>query len=198
MEAEDREWDEFIKGLRDNDNRIVRQFCERYGPQLERLADRHLGGAVRRRVGPEDVVQSACRTFLRRAKGGEFRLEDSEALWRLLCAITLTKAREQSRFHQRRKRGLDQEQPLAVIDDSAVGVAPPEDPRPTPAEAVEFDDFFEQVMDGLDDEERQLVDLKLQEFTNDQAAERLGLSERTVRRILKRVQARLTQSLQES
>jgi RNA polymerase sigma factor (sigma-70 family) len=197
MEADEREWDAFIQGLRDNDNRVVRQFCERYGPQLERLADRHLGGAVRRRVGPEDVVQSACRTFLRRARGGEFRLEDSEALWRLLCAITLTKVREQSRFHQRRKRGLDQEQPLAVVDDSAAGVAPPEDPRPTPAEAVEFDDFFTQVMDGLDEEERQVVDLKLQEFTNDEAAQRLGLSERTVRRILKRVQARLTEALQE-
>ena len=196
MDTDEHEWDRFIRGLRGGDNAVVRQFCERYGPQLERLADRHLGGAMRRRVGPEDVVQSACRTFLRRAHAGEFRLEDSEALWRLLCAITLTKVREQSRFHQRRKRGLDQEQPLAAVDDSAAGAAPPADPRPTPAETAEFADFFEQVMAGLDEEERQVVDLKLQECTNEEAAERLGLSERTVRRILKRIQSRLTTALE--
>ena len=132
---------------------------------------------MRRRIGALDVVQSACRTFLRRARIGEFRLEDSEALWRLLCAITLTKAREQSRFHQRRKRGIDREQPLAAADDSTAGVTAPADPRPSPDEAVAFDDFFEQVMAGLDDEERQVVDLKLQELTNDEAAGRLGLSE---------------------
>jgi len=56
--------------------------------------------------GPEDLVQSACRTFLRRAQIGQFRLADSEELWRLLCAITLTKVREQTRFHMRQKRGL--------------------------------------------------------------------------------------------
>jgi RNA polymerase sigma factor (sigma-70 family) len=198
MSADDEErWGRFIQGLRDGDAAVVRAFCEQYGPQLERLADRHLGAAVRRRVGPEDVVQSACRTFLRRARGGELRLADSEGLWRLLCAITLTKAREQARFHLRQRRGLDREQPLAADDDSAAGARPPEDPRPTPAEAAELADFFEQVMKGLDEEERQVVDLRLQDCTNEEAAERLGVSERTVRRILKRVQARLTQALGE-
>jgi RNA polymerase sigma factor (sigma-70 family) len=196
METDDQEWDAFIRGLRDNDPSVVRRFCDSYGPQLERLADRHLAGAVRRRIGPEDVVQSACRTFLRRARGGEFRLEDSAALWRLLCAITLTKAREQSRFHQRRRRGVDREQPLADADDSVPGVRTPTDPQPSPAEAVAFDDFFEQILAGMDEEERRLVDLKLQEFTNDEVAERLGLSERTVRRILERVRGRLTRALQ--
>jgi DNA-directed RNA polymerase specialized sigma24 family protein len=35
------------------------------------------------------------------------------------------------------------------------------------------------------------VDLKLQELTNEQVAEQFGCSERTVRRILKRVQERI-------
>src|SRR5439155_16100737 len=122
---------------------------------------------------------------------GEFQLADSEALWRLLCAITLTKVREQVRFHQRRKRGLDQEvQPEA---ESRPGAAhfEPVDPGPSPAEAAEFADQFQQLMASLDDEERQLVDLKLQQYTNEEAAERLGCSERTVRRLLKRMQDRL-------
>ena len=51
------------------------------------------------------------------------------------------------------------------------------------------------MLAGLDDEERQVVDQKLQELTNDEVAQRLGSSERTVRRILKRVQSRLTRAL---
>ena len=189
-------WRRLIDGLRAGDDRIVREFCDQYGEALHRVAERRLPAGVRRRVGPEDVVQSACRTFLRRARGGEFQLADSEALWRLLCAITLTKAREQTRFHLRQKRGLDRETPLtpppggsgATGHDAA-------DPHPTPAQAAEFADFFGQALAGLDDEERQVVDLKLQELTNEEVAERLGSSERTVRRILKRVQSRLTRVL---
>ncbi len=141
----------------------------------------------------EDVVQSACRTFLRRAKIGEFELADAEGLWGLLCAITLTKVREQTRFHLRQKRGLDRE--VHPADDSQAGprLFQEVDHEPTPAEAAEFADQFAQLISGLDEEERQLVDYKLQQFTNEEIAARMQCSERTVRRILKRVQSALAQ-----
>jgi RNA polymerase sigma factor (sigma-70 family) len=197
MSPQEEEERRLIDGLRAGDPQAVRRFCEQYGPLLERLADRHLGAAVRRRVGPEDVAQSACRTFLRRARLGEFRLGDSAELWRLLCAITLTKAREQARFHQRQRRGLDREVPLGAVPAGAEGP----DLRaagPTPDEAAEFADLIEQLVADLDEEERQVLDLKLQDFTNDEVAERLGCSERTVRRVVKRLQARLAQVLETS
>ena len=67
------------------------------------------------------------------------------------------------------------------------------DPHPTPAEAAEFADFFTQALAGLDDEERRVVDFKLADQRGGRGA--LGSSERTVRRILKRVQSRLTRVL---
>src|SRR5260221_1863489 len=88
-----------IDGLRGGDGRAEREFWDQYGPALHRIADKQLPDKVRRRVGPEDVVQSACRTFLRRAQGGEFQLDDSEGLWPLFCAITLTQVPEQARVH---------------------------------------------------------------------------------------------------
>jgi RNA polymerase sigma-70 factor (ECF subfamily) len=181
-----------ISGLRSGDEIVVREFCDRYGDLLHRLADRHLPDRLRRRLGPEDVVQSAYRTFLRRARAGEFRLQDSEGLWRLLCAITLTKVREQMRFHLRQKRGLAQEVglPTRSPEDSTPGFEPAAT-DPSPAAAAEFADQFQRLLNSLDDEERQVVDLKLQDYTNDEVAERLGCSERTVRRLVKRVQAQL-------
>ena len=197
MSAEEEYWDHLIRGLRSGDRNVVHDFCQRYGASLERLAAKHLPAGLRRRVGPEDVVQSACRTFLRRTQGGEFQLADSEDLWRLLCAITLTKVREQARFHLRQKRGVDQEVALeAPSGDSLVSAFQPVARGPTPAEAAEFADQFEKIIGALDEEERQVVDLKLQECTTEEMAERMGCSERTVRRILKRVQTQLAQAFE--
>src|SRR5438132_48415 len=137
MAPADDHWPSLIRGLREGNRQIVQQFCDQYGALLHPLADKHLAGPLRRRVGPEDVVQSACRTFLRRAQAGEFQLADSEALWRLLCAITLAKVRELARFHGRQKRGFDQEVFLEAR--SAGGSEQPfdlVDPQPSPAEAA--------------------------------------------------------------
>ena len=188
----------FIQGLCAGNEAVLFEFCQCYAPQLNRLADKYLGAKMRRRVGPEDVVQSACRTFFRRARGGEFQLTDGEAMWRLLCAITMTKVREHARFHMRQKRGLDRETPLAAGAENSATNFDARDPNQTPAEATEFADFFEHVRAGMDDEERQVVDLKLQECTNEEVAEKLGISERTVRRIVKRLQTQLTRALEES
>jgi RNA polymerase sigma factor (sigma-70 family) len=199
MSPEEEHWQRLIQGLRDGDRDVVREFCEQYGEPLHRVADQHLPAGLRRRVGPEDVVQSACRTFLRRARGGEFQFRDSEDLWRLLCAITLTKVREQARFHLRQRRGLDrEEQALPTSSDDSVPGFHPIAPGPSPAEAVAFADQFQHVLAALDEEERQVVDLKLQECTNEEIAQRLNSSERTVRRILKRVQLRLARAFEPS
>lgn len=195
MSEEDDRWLRLIQGLRDGDPAVVRAFWQEYGELLHQVADRHLAEGVRRRVGPEDVVQSACRTFLRRARGGEFKLEDSASLWRLLCAITLTKIREQTRFHMRQKRGLDQERPAAWGSGDSLAPPDPAARGPSPDEAVAMADELRHFLDGLDEEERQVVDLVLQEHTQDEIAERLGCSERTVRRLFKRIKSRLARDL---
>lgn len=187
------DWQRVLRGLRDGDRQVLHDFWKQYGEALHNVAEKNLARGLRRRVGPEDVVQSACRTFLRRAGIGEFRLADSEELWRLLCAITLNKVREQTRFHMRQKRGLAQE--VQAPQDSVGSAIPIAAPGPTPAQAAEFADQLEQLLSGLDEEERKIVDLKLQDYTQDEIAQHLHCSERTVRRILKRIQARLQRDL---
>lgn len=196
MSDEADRWESLIAGLRDGDSRVQQAFWDQYGPLLHNVAEKNLSPGLRRRLGPEDVVQSACRTFFRRAQGGQFQLSDNEGLWRLLCAITLTKIREQARFHLRQKRGLQQEVhkgPLLSGESASWDVA---SPQPTPAEAAAFADQLQQLLSSFDEEERQIVDLKLQDFTQEEIAEKLGCSERTVRRILKRLQSRLSREFE--
>jgi len=196
LSDDDLQWQTWIRRLADGDEAVVGQFWAEYGGRLQGLAAQHLTGRLYRREAPEDVVQSVCRTFFRRAKGGQFDLADSESLWRLLCAITLTKVREKARYHGREKRRFGREQ------EAGPGAGRSGDPcqwlagrEPTPDEAAEFNDELSQLLSGLDGEEQQLVELKLQQCNNSEIAQRLGCSERTVRRILQRVRSRLRRIL---
>jgi RNA polymerase sigma factor (sigma-70 family) len=185
-------WQRLIGGLRAGDAVTEREFWARYGEALHRLAEKRLSPPLQARVGPEDVAQSACRTFLRRARAGEFQLADSTALWRILCLLTLTKVREQARFHRRRKRSVDREVRLgAPAGDSSAPVLDVIDVGIAPDDAAALADQMEALFARLDEQERQVVALKLQDLTNDEVALRLNLSERTVRRTLKRVESKL-------
>jgi RNA polymerase sigma-70 factor (ECF subfamily) len=190
--------DAWLAALLDGEARTVEQFWGEYGERLNRLAERHLSSRLSRRVGADDVVQSVCRTFFRRAREGQFELSDAEALWRLLCVITLTKCRMTARFHGRERRGINREQPLDAAPGDSIGpgnaIAGGE---PPPDQAAELDDELQRLLSALDPEQQQVVDLKLQELTNEEIAEQIGCSERTVRRVLARVQSRLRGMLEE-
>jgi len=185
MEDSDRQWRRMIDGLRSGDAEVIEQFVAKYGRSLERIADNNIATQMGRRFGGDDVVQSVCRTFLRRVEVGQFELDDSESLWRLLCAIMLTKVREKARFHMRKKRSLGQEvRPGGDDDEPGGGMFAMPAADLTPSIQIEFADTFEHLISELDDEERIVVDMKLQQKSNAEIADKLGSSERTVRRLL--------------
>lgn len=191
-------WEEWLAGLRQGQPEAVADFWQQFGEPLLRLADQNLQHRLRRRVDPEDLVQSAVRTFLRRLHGGQFQLDDGEDLWGLLCAITLNKTRQQARFHGRQKRGLNREQPLGgqPTQTESHGGWEPADDGPSPEDAVVLVDLVERLLDSsADEEERQVAQLRLEDLTCDEIAARLGCSERTVRRLLQRIRGRLGRML---
>lgn len=197
MEPDQENWTTWAQHLAEGDARTVEEFWGRYGARLQGLAAEYMSTRLARREAPEDVVQSVCRTFLRRAQIGQFRLPDSEQFWRLLCAITITKIRQKARFHQQQKRDFGRERRLvSPASDTTLPRMQIAAAEPTPAEAAEFADQLRRLLADLDDEERPIFELKLEQYTNQEIAERRGCSERTVRRILKRIQSHLKRQLE--
>lgn len=181
----------------DNDEEAYREFWQQFGSRLQNLASRHLPPIIARRAEPEDVVQSVCRTFFRRVQAGKFELSDSDNLWRLLCAITLTKVQKQTRFHYRQKRGVNKERPFADEEKTLLGVPEPVEQSDSPAEIVAFAEQFELLMKSLTPDEQLLVQLKLDQCSEKEIAERLNCSPRTVRRILKKIRTHLQEALEQ-
>ena len=186
------EWDALIDGLRTGDEPVVTSFFRDYQSGLQALADRHISAGLRRRLDAEDVIQSVFRTFLGRIEDGQFILGSGSDLWRLLCAITLAKVRQKGRFHQRQKRAMAQE---VLVDGAPQGWDGFEGNLADPGELVEFANFFEQIVSGLDDEERTVLLMRMEGHSNAEMASEMRVSGRTVRRIQNRLRARFEQQL---
>lgn len=188
----------WVRELVRGDEAVVREFWERYGSELERYASRRIAPRLQPRMGPEDVVQSACRTFFRRSTSGEITVSDTTSLWRLLCAITLTKVRQHARFHLRQRRSVQRETPQEDASDREPKEPLPTATQPTPQEVAEFAEQLERLIGSLASEEQQLVQLRLEGFTQAEIAAKMQCSERTVRRLLSRVRSQWTQQLDDS
>jgi RNA polymerase sigma factor (sigma-70 family) len=190
--------DPLIEGLLRGDSLVIEEFCRRYRPKLMRLAKDNMAPRLRRRVDPEDVVQSVFFTIVRRLEKGEFQFAADTELWGLLCAITVRKVCKQAHFHLAKKRSYKREREveMAAPDDSDHTLAPA-DRQPSAQEVLAFSEQLEQVLAGFTPEEEEMVALRLQDCTHREIAERVGCSEKTVDRLLKRVKARLTRMYEE-
>jgi RNA polymerase sigma factor (sigma-70 family) len=178
---------ELVERLRGGDPRAAEELFARYAQRLTRLAEQHLSRKLAARLDGTDVVQSVFRTFFRRTAAGEFRIDDSDAIWRLLVRITLQKARAKGRHHTAGPRAVAAEEPGGGAALLAQAVAH----EPGPLEAAVLVDEIEGVLHGLPPLYCNLLELRLQGHTVVDAAERLGVSRRTVHRALALLQQRL-------
>jgi RNA polymerase sigma-70 factor (ECF subfamily) len=178
-----------VAGLRGGDPQAAEQLLAQYALRLSRLAEQHLSRKLAARCDGADVVQSAFRTFFRRCVAGEFHIDGSGELWRLLVQITLHKARAYGRRHTAGMRDVGAEAPLHPA--SLVEALSRE---PSPAEAAALVDQIEELLRGLPILYRDLLQLRLEGRTVSDTAARLGVSRRTVHRSMNLLQERLLKS----
>ena len=179
-----------VERLQDRDAQAAEELFARYSQRLVSLAEQHLSHRLAARLDSEDVVQSVFRTFFRRCARGEFRIDNSDELWRLLVQITLRKARAQARHHTAKVRDVNTEARGGVA--AWLMQAPAQEPSPD--EAAALVDQIEKLLQGLPALYRDLLQLRLEGHSVIAAAARLGVSRRTVHRALSLLQDRLVRS----
>lgn len=183
-----------LQRYRNGDETAATEIFERYVNRLCALARSRLSSRMKRRVEAEDVVQSAYRSFFRRA-GENYALNKQGDLWRLLAAITINKVRGQVEFHTAKKRGVYLEESM-LADQSMISVPPEiisEEPKPDDA-AVMVEELSE-LLASLDDTQRSIIELSMQNQTVEQIATQIQRSERTVRRTIQRFRESLEDRL---
>jgi RNA polymerase sigma-70 factor (ECF subfamily) len=181
----------FLVRLRARDGEAARELFQRFSIQLISLARRRFASAFRYKVDPEDVVQSAYKSFFLRYGEGRLEAHNWSSLWGLLTLITLRKCSERVAYHRARCRDVAREA-LAPTGDQ--GVAPwLEVPgrEPTPLEAAELSETVDRLLADLNEDDRPVIELSLQGYTVREISQRLDRVERTVRRTRERVRLRL-------
>src|SRR5262249_16127261 len=134
---------------------------------------------VTARIDGEDVVQSVFRTFFRRCGQGEFQIDSSERLWRLLVKITVRKAQAKARHHT---AGL-----LDVRTESVVAGDHPFEAlarEPGPDEAAALVDQVAVLLHGLPPLYGNILEMRLQGRSVAEIADSLGLARQTIYRVL--------------
>jgi len=162
------------------------ELFDRYCEKLMRLARRRIGQRMAARVDPEDVIQSAFRTFFVRVRNDEFTFEGENDLFKLLVRLTVNKALRQIAYHRAAKRNPGKEAGQGSDDqDVMAGLVAHE---PAPEVAVAVIEELERFLGQLPDFDRRVLELKLQGNTTTEIAEELGSYDRKIRRVLERIE----------
>jgi RNA polymerase sigma-70 factor, ECF subfamily len=181
---------EFLTRLRSQDNAAAQELFARFAHQLIALAHRHIAAGLRHKVDAEDIVQSTYKSFFGRYQGGNLDVVNWNSLWGLLTLITMRKCAERAAYHGAERRDFSREVSLSPGEESASWLDPL-GREPTPLEAAVLSETVEQLLAGLDEEERSILELSLQGHTTREISERLGRAERTVRLFREGVRHRL-------
>jgi RNA polymerase sigma-70 factor (ECF subfamily) len=177
--------------LRAGDQDAARQVFQRFADRLIGLAHSRLDPLIRRKTDPEDVVLSVFKSFFQRWAAGQFDVGNWDSLWGLLVCITLRKCGREVKYFHRPGRDVRKETALPPAGDEASGGWEALASEPTPAEAAMLADTVEQFLAGLGERERQIVRLRLEDYTVPEISAQVGLTEYTVKGVLKKVRKHL-------
>ena len=183
---------QWIDALKAGDEAAAAKLWRRYYQRLKNLARKRLGTSPRRAADEEDVALSAFHSFCQGLQGERFPdLRDRDDLWRLVVCITERKVYCQIRDQGRRKRGSG-----LVAGESALlnpqassaraGFDDLAGPEPTPEFAAEMCEAVNCLLGRLaDDQLRQIALDKLDGYSNEEIAQRIGRALTTVERRLR-------------
>jgi RNA polymerase sigma-70 factor (ECF subfamily) len=175
--------------LRRGDPEAVALLTRRFTRPLLALARSQLDTWLRRKVDPEDVVQSVYKSFFARHDAGQFDLANWESLWGLLTVMTVRKCAAQVDHFRAACRDPRREVRLPQAEGRGVWQLPASEP--TPVEAAVLIDTVEQFLRGWDERDRSILVLHLQGCTIVEISEKLDRAQRTVRRTIDRARKRL-------
>ena len=184
-----------LERYRNGDENAAVEIFDRYVTRLVALASSKLSAGMRRRVEPDDIVQSAYRSFFRNADDGQFEVGNEFQLWGLLAAITVNKVRTHVKHHTAQKRDVYAET-TATSSQSCYGL-PPEDiaREPNGDDAAVLVEEYEVFLAGLSDFQRDVFELYLSGHSAEQIADSVKRSGRTIRRTLEDLRKRLEDRL---
>jgi RNA polymerase sigma-70 factor (ECF subfamily) len=176
--------DTLLEKLSSGDGAAAEQVFRSYEPYLRMVVRRHLSPELRAKFDSLDVVQSVWVHMLGRFREAGRRFTDVGHLRAFLVQVTRHRLIDRLRRH---RHTLEREQPLEGTGFEEV--LPGDGPQP--AEVLQADELWEQLLDLCPPAHREILHLKRAGALTGEVATRTGLNEGSVRRILSALARRL-------
>jgi RNA polymerase sigma factor (sigma-70 family) len=177
---------EWIARVQAGDEEAVRRLYEEYGGHIVRAVRRRLNQRLRSKFDSLDFVQDVWASFFAEA-ARRYPLKTAEELIRLLTTMARNKVVDGVRAGmKRKKRDLQRERSLEGEvggGDRLAGT------QPTPSQIVMGREAWDQLLAGQPPVYKRILLLLREGRAADKIAEELGVSTKTVQRIIRKVHA---------
>ena len=184
---------QWLLHLAEGDADAAQHIWNDYFGKLVQLARRKLGGIPNRDSDEEDVALSAMNSFYQGMAAHKFdNIHNRDDLWKLLVTITVRKAtaRRRSFFAQKRGGGKVRGESVFGYQDEDDGLSHILGTEPNPEFAACVAENCRQMLEQLPEAPlRQVALWRLEGYSVEEIADKLGCVRRTVERKLERIRA---------
>lgn len=188
----DGDFTDLMARARSGDPEAIRDFVDRFEREVRVMVRARLPRRLRPRFDSGDFVQAVWQSFFTGPSDQAPAFENEAHLRGFLDAVVRNKVHEQHRrFTRTAKHNLAREEPLYIARGDREIPREVASPDPSPSEMVQADDRLQQLMAGFGPREVQVLTLRRQGLTYAEVAERTGMHERSVRRIIELFRSRL-------
>src|ERR687894_2959023 len=174
--------------IRAGDEGSARELLARYEPEVRLVVRRQLPRLLRSRFDSLDFLQSVWGSFFRKVRGGPSEFEDSRHLVAFLARAAKNKVIDEYRRAASRKQDMHREEPIWGDGDRPRELAADLD---TASEVAEAREAFGRLRDLLPEDRHSILELKADGLSSKDIGTKLGISERTVQRVLEELRRRV-------
>jgi len=173
--------------IRDGNEAAARELLERYESKVRMVVRRQLPRLLRSRFDSIDFLQSVWGSFFHRIRTGPNDLHEERNLIAFLAWAARNKVIDEYRRAASQRQDMHRESPLRFEDDGGHDQAAACE---TPSQVAEAREMYVRLNALLPEHRRIILELKAAGFTSKEIGDRLGVSERTVQRVLEDLRSR--------
>jgi RNA polymerase sigma factor (sigma-70 family) len=179
---------EFLRRIQAGDEGAARELLSRFEAEVRLVVRRQLPRLLRSRFDSLDFLQSVWGSFFRRMRTAPTEFEDSRHLVAFLARAAKNKVIDEYRRAASRKQDMHREEPLWGDGLRPRDVA---DPTDSPSEVAQAHEVLGRLRELMPADRRSILEMKAEGLSSKDIGERLGISERTVQRVLEDLRRRM-------
>lgn len=178
---------DILDRVRGGDEQAAQQLLTSFEAEVRLVVRRQLPRLLRSRFDSLDFLQSVWGSFFRRVRTDPVEFDDERHLVAFLARAAKNKVIDQYRRAGSQKQDMHREEPL-WSDAAGPRDLPAHDD--TPSEVAEAREVFGQLRDALPEDRRPIIEMKALGLSSREIGDRLGVSERTVQRVIEDLRRR--------